>query len=667
MSQTDMSASYSEVLQVSHSDTSDKNISIVMSPQTTSSEPNRPTREEPTSPGAVKVTTELTKEHTPFSSSNTPSGKLDEKSSPKALRSQLGRPREGADVSGVSSSEKENELSQAFNKVKRRSVKVTQDEEKEGAHAVEAKQSQVSETALNISGKSGEKIEPMSSSSKTQQSSVSVSASQSSHSEPKDTNITSVDHKHPVTKKASIEDKKDDDSKSDTSSVKSNTSVKRDGLKATDTSDVVSPGREDYKLRRQSRSKTLPEQPVLKDEQYAAKVQRTNSHRVDLGTGSPTTSPKKSDVMTSSAIMSSDLSAKKSDPKRWTWTEPVNTEPEWMAALRKKKAVGNDTESSTGAKTQPSEAKPKEIFTVDVGKDKKKVESVSQGVSSAKTKTVNLQVEASPLSKTGMGNIPSRGGSVKVESAARPESVKPFASRASSVRVPVSKSDSVVSKISPTEETTKSFPRVEPTKTSRAEPAKSKVESSKSFKVESSQGAKVEPTKTSRAEPTKSLSSTVSDSTKPQYSLADSRKSFTKTDSSKTPSNTASDSSSTLSEAKKTFSRVESTKVSSPSRGSNLPNVSVSEANKKSDTKPAMSFNSRGSVQSKDPVAKPTATTSWKIQNTQKKENVNIQKKENPLAPVKIEIIEKDQSKGEVPLKKVSFKHYSVDLVFCQR
>ncbi|XP_041356832.1 dentin sialophosphoprotein-like [Gigantopelta aegis] len=663
VSQSDMSNSYSEVLQVSHSDTSDKtNISIVLLPQTPNTEPLKPSRDEPTSPGAVSTSGETKKEQTAFGSSHISSVKVEEKSSPKVLRSHSGRPREGSDVQGVvPSSDQQNELSQAFNKVKRRSVKLTQDEERDALPSKEAAgasmPSHVSGPAVSVSGKSGDKVE-VKSSSKPQQSSVSVCSTQSSQSEPKDSNITvistSVDHKQPVVKKVSSESRKEEDNKSETSSVKSNTSFKREGLKATDTSDVVSPAREDYKLRRQSRSKTLPEQPVAKDEQYASKIQRTNSHRVDFGSGSPSASPKKNDVMTSSAIMTSDLTAKKSDPKRWTWTEPVNTEPEWMAALRKKKAVGNDSESNAGTKTQQSEAKPKEVFTVDVGKDKKKVESVGQTVGSTKTKaTVNSQVEVAPLSKTGVGYIPGRGGSVKVDSATRPDSVKSFTSRASSVKVPSSKSDTVSAKISPTEETTKSFPRVEPAKTSRVEPAKmsrvepvksTRVEATKSFRVEPNQTSKAEPTKSSRIEPTKPSSTVLPDSAKPLYSLADSRKSFSKTDSPKTSPSIVT--SSTPSEPKKTFSRVDSTKASSPSHGSNLPKVSESEVNKKPDSKPAMSFNSRGSVQSKDSVAKPSAT-SWKT-NTQKKENV----KENPLAPVKIEIIEKDQPKVEVPLKK---------------
>ncbi|XP_046563891.1 mediator of DNA damage checkpoint protein 1-like [Haliotis rubra] len=87
-----------------------------------------------------------------------------------------------------------------------------------------------------------------------------------------------------LTKQLSGDSNKEDDHKSDTSSVKSESFKKDVGFKV---GSVTPSPKEDYKQKRQSRSKTLPEQPVLPDE-FSSKVQRAKSQRADAAPVVPT-------------------------------------------------------------------------------------------------------------------------------------------------------------------------------------------------------------------------------------------------------------------------------------------------------------------------------------------------------------------------------------------
>ncbi|XP_076468169.1 uncharacterized protein LOC143298994 isoform X2 [Babylonia areolata] len=192
---------------------------------------------------------------------------------------------------------------------------------------------------------------------------------------------------------------------------------KKDGLRQTDSqaSPAFSP-KDDYKLRRQSRSKTLPEQPVSKEEPFAARVQRTASHRVEPSTSqnaSPEASPRHREKVVEAS---------------------KTKEPEWFALARRKTGRQESEEKEESPSPVRETAPAKEIAPTSVSHG-----SVSPAPS-AKDQPVSKLVETSSnisvSSASSKFDKPSevswiRGGSVKTS----PTKTPVFAHRGSSVKV----------------------------------------------------------------------------------------------------------------------------------------------------------------------------------------------------------------------------------------
>ena len=218
------------------------------------------------------------------------------------------------------------------------------------------------------------------------------------------------------------------------------TASKKESLRPTDsqTSATFSP-KDDYKLRRQNRSKTLPEQPISKDEQFATKVQRAASHRVEATSSqnaSPETSPRHKEKVVESA---------------------KSKEPEWFALARKKTgrqeseeksdspsptreavsvkgpaSAASDPPSASGAtpaaKAEPTGTAVDRANNMSVSSASSKFEQFRETKQGEVSRVRGGSVKTSPT-KTNV--LSSRGGSVKIITSARSELVGSSATSAS--------------------------------------------------------------------------------------------------------------------------------------------------------------------------------------------------------------------------------------------
>ncbi|KAK6172301.1 hypothetical protein SNE40_015990 [Patella caerulea] len=160
-------------------------------------------------------------------------------------------------------------------------------------------------------------------------------------------------------------------------------------LRPTDSKDSVSSSpKEEYRLRRQNRSKTLPVatdavKEAVKEEQATVKVQRANSQRVDTES-----SPRVEVTKRQSVILPLTATTKQIETKRLSWVEESNKssgEPDWLANLKKKKSVKDETSPTEEVKTVVPEK-------VEV----KKAESLVKPLTNVKTSSV---VSAKPSTK----------------------------------------------------------------------------------------------------------------------------------------------------------------------------------------------------------------------------------------------------------------------------
>ncbi|KAL8587654.1 hypothetical protein ACOMHN_045343 [Nucella lapillus] len=193
---------------------------------------------------------------------------------------------------------------------------------------------------------------------------------------------------------------------------------RKEGLRQTDrqASPAYSP-KDDYKLRRQSRSKTLPEQPISKEEPFAAKVQRAASHRAEPASSqntSPETSPRHRENV-------AEISKTK--------------EPEWFALARRKtgRQESDEKKGSPSPTREPAPAKdtaPSTSQGTVSSAPAPKEESASNPVQTSS----NISV-SSAASRFGEGKVSEmsrlRGGSVKTS----PTKTPVFTHRGSSVKV----------------------------------------------------------------------------------------------------------------------------------------------------------------------------------------------------------------------------------------
>ena len=199
---------------------------------------------------------------------------------------------------------------------------------------------------------------------------------------------------------------------------------KKESLRQTDSksSAAFSP-KDDYKLRRQNRSKTLPEQPISKDEQFAIKVQRAASHRVEA-TSSQTASPETSPRHGEKKVVESSQSK----------------EPEWFALARKKtgrQESEEKNESPSPTKETVSVKGPasavSDTSTTDGATPAAKVEPAAKSVDHASNMTVSsASSKFEQLRETKQGEMSRmRGGSVKTS----PTKTNVLANRGGSVKV----------------------------------------------------------------------------------------------------------------------------------------------------------------------------------------------------------------------------------------
>ncbi|XP_067663097.1 nucleolar protein dao-5-like isoform X2 [Haliotis asinina] len=338
------------------------------------------------------------------------------------------------------SAEKTSELSDAFNKLKRKSVKSESDELPKSGDKPDAVKSgpEVISFSVKKEEKSSE-IKTMTATGRNRSASESASSVQkqeySSQSKVEELKPVAKRHEDPspaskpveevravqkavnadkqplksamttggeikptLTKQLSSDSNKEDDRKSDTSSVKSESFKKDVGFKV---GSVTPSPKEDYKQKRQNRSKTLPEQPVLPDE-FSSKVQRAKSQRADAAPVVPT----------ATGIVSQrhgTPSSRKVEPKLHE-TKPSG-QPEWMALVKNRKPA-EDTETND---TEPK----KEVLTIDTKDANKEKGSDKNGDKMSKSFTFSSASNSStsPEDKKESFTISnSRSASVKIPS-----------------------------------------------------------------------------------------------------------------------------------------------------------------------------------------------------------------------------------------------------------
>lgn len=359
---------------------------------------------------------------------------------------------------------------------------------------------------------------------------------------------------------------------------------RKDGLRPTDsqTSPAFSP-KDDYKLRRQSRSKTLPEQPTSKEEPFAARVQRTASHRVEPTSSqntSPETSPRHREKVTET-----------SKPK----------EPEWFALARRKTGRQESDEKDSPSPTR--EATPaKETTSTSQGSVSTAPGPKEESTSNLVQTSSNISVSSAASKFGGESKVSEvsrfRGGSVKTS----PTKTPVFANRGSSVKVQSVRSEPST--------TSSSFVAASPLKTS-AVPSATALSSASGAK----QDEVKEDSKGSESSPLKEA---------PKW----------KTQSVKTPSAFSSGSSSFVSS-----SRFASVKA--PSQTTPAPLTSTSA---KTETKPVSSPAKTAPLNKMPSEEKDKPNVpAWRANLSQKK---TPQSAQPPPSDIKIELIESASSKS---------------------
>lgn len=310
---------------------------------------------------------------------------------------------------------------------------------------------------------------------------------------------------------------------SSTSTGQSGGENKKDGLRQTDGETAAFSPKDEYKLRRQNRSKTLPGSSVGKDEQFATKVQRTASHRAEPANSqnaSPEVSPRVRFITKTG-----------SGADKEKLVEPATkSEPEWFALARRKTGRHEEKEEKSEAAVISTPAKDtaptKESLSISMSELPSKApksETVSSVkpeavtsvrsesaaslksepvTSSAKTETVSSPVVSSTASRSekalesksnDVTRSYVRGGSVKT-SPTKSYTGHVFSNRGSSVKVTSTKSTPVSQTPITSTSAAKRDVKEEP-KTSEPSPAK-EVPKWKSQSVKATSSSSATPSST---------------------------------------------------------------------------------------------------------------------------------------------------------------------------
>ncbi|XP_050415429.1 mucin-2 isoform X2 [Patella vulgata] len=461
-------------------------------------------------------------------------------------------------------------------------------------------------------------------------------------------------------------------------------------LRPTDSKDSVSSSpKEEYRLKRQNRSKTLPVasdavKEAVKDEQTTVKVQRANSQRVDAES-----SPRGEVTKRQSVILPLTSTTKQIETKRLSWVEESHKssgEPDWLANLKKKKSVKDETSPTEEVKTVvPEKVEVKKAESPVKPLTYVKTSSVVNGKSTTKpTETKPLETSSdktetdskkTTLSATTDPKTTSFGGSkvssintqhAKINTSNTKVETKVVTSSISSTTPSAAKS-SIADRISslkgtPASETPKSAPE----KNVTTKPVAEKSVTPKP-EPEKSVTPKPEPEKSVALKPTSEKNGTTPVSTKPMSTIA-SR--FTPTVSS---ISTASKFTPSVPSTKSAVSRTISIPTSSKAADitSNTKPV-ISQTGAKPQTvsqiKPVSTATSKmtsattknGSTTAKETSTSATPTSdvpNWRRNLGQKKsESSSTVAPVSNFAPVKIELIE-NSAPSTKPEKKVEIKN----------
>lgn len=259
--------------------------------------------------------------------------------------------------------------------------------------------------------------------------------------------------------------------------------------------------KEDYKMKRQVRSKTLP-QPVSKEEQFSFRVQRAASHREEVTVASQAASP---EVLPKQHFLKPVRSDSQSALLKERVVESASiNKPEWITLAKKRMDEKREEQtSSAGEVKDPTSSKQKtEDETGSLGS---KVQPMSDPAMSAMSSTGSVSSIASRMEKMpGPTQVPSRDLSQKASVAI---SAAALSSRGTSIKGKPESSVTTTSELSPSISVGRSFFASSGRPASIAK-QKGKGEEKKEVKEEAKESTASKDTLKLKAQTTNSLSST---------------------------------------------------------------------------------------------------------------------------------------------------------------
>lgn len=212
--------------------------------------------------------------------------------------------------------------------------------------------------------------------------------------------------------------------------------------------------KEDYKMKRQVRSKTLP-QPVSKEEQFSFRVQRAASHREEVTVASQAASP---EVLPKHHFLKPVRSDSQSALLKERVVESASTnKPEWITLAKKRMDEKREEQTSSAVEVKdPTSSKQK--IEDETGSPGSKVQPMSDPAMSAMSSTGSVSSIASRMEKMpGPTQVPSRDLSQKASVAI---SAAALSSRGTSIKAVAGKPESSVtttSELSPSISVGRSF------------------------------------------------------------------------------------------------------------------------------------------------------------------------------------------------------------------
>lgn len=262
--------------------------------------------------------------------------------------------------------------------------------------------------------------------------------------------------------------------------------------------------KEDYKMKRQVRSKTLP-QPVSKEEQFSFRVQRAASHREEVTVASQAASP---EVLPKHHFLKPVRSDSQSALLKERVVESASTnKPEWITLAKKRMDEKREEQTSSAVEVKdPTSSKQK--IEDETGSPGSKVQPMSDPAMSAMSSTGSVSSIASRMEKMpGPTQVPSRDLSQKASVAI---SAAALSSRGTSIKAVAGKPESSVtttSELSPSISVGRSFFAASGRPASIAK-QKGKGEEKKEVKEEAKESTASKDSLKLKAQTTNSLSST---------------------------------------------------------------------------------------------------------------------------------------------------------------